>query len=834
MAKKPRKKTASPSSDPSPSVRPPLWHKSWFPAAVFAVLSAVYFAGFVASNDVILGLDVGSDYHRGKESLGEKIDQIEPDKWNDRLGGYPHYEGLRPQFFPTQLVALFSSYHRHLGWRYVLTVFLAGLAMYGYMRQVGVGPGPAIWCGVAYMSAPTFLSFPFAGHYAKMAIIAFYPLMCLLVERGMERPRLLYAAGLGALIALGIYAPHPQMLYHALWGLGFYFLYKLVVAWRKGGTAAQLLRKTGFFTLAIALGLGLGAEGLYPSYNHTRIESKRAAGPEDGGKSAAERLAFARSWSLHLEEVGSLVIPEFGGFSNGRQERYYWGRNAAKLNSEYFGILVVLLALVAVPDMRRRPFLFFMGGSFLLFLAYCLGGNTPVHWLFYLLVPGVEVLRTPGMAAFLFAFPACVLGGKALERLSSAGDEEGAALRRRVVRVGGVLTGLALLTALVPQAVTDAWIGLFYSDIAPLKRQILAAGYDWLARGALIVALVCGAGASLLFLRTRQQLGPGLLIVALCLLSLVDTWRIDRQFLHYVNPARYPDKRLDNPRTVAFLAEGGLARVLPLPSYNLLDNPGYHLDGVPLVTGFHDFTMRRYDRLLGYMGTVEQLFQAKFSGREIPYSDQQILESLRPLLNVLNGGYVVVPREVELEAPGFPLVWDAEGFRIYRNETARPWFYLVPSYRLVGGEDEAVELLVQGQVDLARTVILEEKPPFAVDSTRTAVQDGLQQLEYDLRQGYLKVRTQSDGPRMLVVSENYHPHWHAYVDGQAVETYRANYLWQGVFVGAGEHEIELRYESSPVHKARTVSLLSLLVVMGLVGWEYGRSRRRGAPEATPG
>ncbi|NKB69940.1 MAG: hypothetical protein GKR89_22940 [Candidatus Latescibacteria bacterium] len=795
-------------------------------------MSAVYFAGFIASNDVIVGLDAGSDYHRGKESLLEKVDLFEPDKWNNRLGGYPHYEGLRPQFFPTQLVALFTSYHRHLGWRYILTVFIAGLAMYGYMRQVGVSRGPALWSGVAYMSAPTFLSFPFAGHYAKMAIIALFPLMCLLVERGMERPRLLYAAGLGVLIALGIYAPHPQMLYHALWGLGFYFLFKLVVSWRRGGAPKQLLAKTGFFSLAVALGLGLGAEGLYPSYNHTRLESKRASAPEAGGKSAEERLAFARSWSLHGEEIGSLVIPEFGGYSNSRQEHYYWGRNAAKLNSEYFGVLVVLLALVAVPDMRRRPLLLYMGGSFVLFLTYCLGGNTPIHGLFYLLVPGVEVLRTPGMAAFLFAFPACVLGGQALERL--VGVEDGTVMRRRVVRVGGVLTGLALLVALAPQAMTDAWIGLFYSDIAPAKRQVLAAGYSWLARGGLIVAVVCGVGTGLLFLRTRQQLSIGLLIAGLCALTLVDTWRIDWQFLRYVEPARYSDKRLENSRTVAFLQQADLARVLPLPSYDLLDQPGYHLEGVPLVTGFHDFTMRRYDRILGYMGTVEQLYRAKFSGREVPYSDGQILESLRPLLNLLNGGYVAVPREVELAAPGWPAVWEGERLRLYRNETARPWFYLVPSYRQVESEDEAVEMLVQGRVDLGRTVVLENTPPFTADSTRTAVGDQVQRLVYDLRQGMIKLRTQSDGPRILVASENYHPHWRAYVDGEAVETYRANYLWQGVFVEAGEHEVELRYESAAVQASRTVSLCSLLAVVGIVGWDYRRKRRQRGAEATPG
>ena len=49
---------------------------------------------------------------------------------------------------------------------------------------------------------------------------------------------------------------------------------------------------------------------------YTRAESKRATGDEVGGKTAEEQLASAQSWSLHPEEVASLVVPEFGGYDD--------------------------------------------------------------------------------------------------------------------------------------------------------------------------------------------------------------------------------------------------------------------------------------------------------------------------------------------------------------------------------------------------------------------------------------------------------------------------------------------------------------------------------------
>ena len=48
------------------------------------------------------------------------------------------------------------------------------------------------------MSAPTFLAFPLAGHYAKMGVIAFFPWIIWALERALAQRRLIYwAAGRG-------------------------------------------------------------------------------------------------------------------------------------------------------------------------------------------------------------------------------------------------------------------------------------------------------------------------------------------------------------------------------------------------------------------------------------------------------------------------------------------------------------------------------------------------------------------------------------------------------------------------------------------------------------
>ncbi len=816
------KKTPGPTAPPSATAidsGTSLWHRPWFPAALFLLLSLVYFSEFIFSGKIVFGSDVGTDYHRGTSSLSAKLGELSQPMWSERMGGFPEGEGLRWQYFPTFPVYLFTTFQRHIGWRYILTVCLAGLAMYLYLRQLGISRSAAIWAGVAYMSAPTFLAFPYAGHYAKMAVIALFPLMGLMIERGMDEGRPLYFAGLALLVAAGIYSPHLQMLYYALWGAGFYLLFKLYQLHRAGTSRPILAQRTGLFALAIVLGLGVGAEGLFPSFFYTRSESKRAAGEQ--GRSPEEQLEFARSWALHPEEVGSLVVPEFGGYSDPKAEKnYYWGRNALKLNSEYFGILVLLLALLALPRLKGQSRLAFMGLLFLFALGYALGPHTPVHWLFYQLAPGAKVLRTPGMIAFLFAFPACVLAAHSLHRLL----EGEAGLDRRLLICGGALTGLALLLALAPGALTGMWISLFYGDIAPHKSQILAAGLDWLSRGSLIVAAVAGVGTGLLYLRAQGRLATGWLLAGLIGLTLVDTWRIDRVFLKYEDPARHTDIRQENPRTVEFIKrDNQLWRVFPLPDYSILDSPGYHLYGIPGVSGFHDFTLQRYDRLLQEIAPVSSYLGAKYyRGQQVPYSDEQLLEAIHPLLNLLSARYIAAPGGIEINSPSFPLAFKGEQYLLYENPTALPWHSLVPTAQVVS-QDEAFSLLKEGKVDLRSTVLLEKEPPGSLGGGDPA-RDEVERQVYDLAGGRVSLKTRSEGPRLLLIAENFFPNWQATVDGQPAEILRANYVWQTVYLPAGEHQVELRYHSRAVSLSRWAALLSLLVVVGVGAWDWRRGR----------
>ncbi|MDA0745018.1 MAG: hypothetical protein O2954_00745 [bacterium] len=792
--KRPNPRTKqSHSSSTSPLERfQPFLSTTWAPIIFFALLSIVYFTGFVFTDNVMVGQDTGSEYHAGEEPFLQKVKDLEPANWTRYLGGTPMTGARMPQYFPLHIISLFTSHHRYLGWRYFFAMFSAGYFMYLCIRGFNLRPLTALFSGVAYASTPTLLTFIFAGQEAKMLVIALFPLMVWGLYRGLLTGRPIYFLLLSAGIGAGIYTPHLQMLYYGLWGLGILFLFQVLHLHRLEKNTAATLRRSLFSAGAVCLGLAIGAVGTFPQYWYTKTQSRRAVQPEGEGKG----LEYAQSWALHPEEIASLIIPEFVHFFDpAQQENHYWGRNPLKLNSEYFGIIVLFFAALALARTRKDPRVQLLLALFLLSLAFSLGPHTPLHGLLYRFVPGMKVLRVPGMIAFLFAFPACVLAAIGLDRL--LGEPDPSSQFQRNLAIGsGIAGGLLLLVALAPGAALSLWTGVFWSDIPSSKLQIAQANLPNLSRGALTAAALITLLYFLVRKRTQGSLSPALLVVLLLPLMLFDTWRIDKSFLVYTDPNRQPPPEQMYPDVFNFFNRNqDLYRVLflsPLP----VPIPGKdmgmrtYIDKVT-VDHHEPFSVLRYDRII----------------------QGETLQNLA-ILNLLNTKYIVSRQALQ----GLPEALSANGLYIYQNELALPWFYLAPQYTVETDEIRILQHLSNPEFPPTQTAILETEPPgFTPDPDPDLQTDRLELLSYKEREGHIELQVSSQGPRLLVISENYHPFWNVYVDGKIEPLLRANYVWKAVALRAGEHRVEFRFRDPIAVACRWISLLSTLgLIIGIV------------------
>jgi hypothetical protein len=80
-------------------------------------------------------------------------------------------------------------------------------------------------------------------------------------------------------------------------------------------------------------------------------------------------------------------------------------------------------------------------------------------------------------------------------------------------------------------------------------------------------------------------------------------------------------------------------------------------------------------------------------------------------------------------------------------------------------------------------------------------------------------------PSMLVLSEIFYPGWHAYVDGAAANVLRADWNLRAVPVPAGSHQVELRFEPTPLYRGAVVTAITLLIALGLMIWPVATRTR---------
>ena len=335
--------------------------------------------------------------------------------WNPYIFcGMPFVDAFHGDIFylPTFILKMILPLTRALGWGLILHIYLAGIFAYICARGFGLSRVASAFAGVSYMFAGYLVSLVAPGHDGKIFVTTLFPLAFHFLNRGTATFKLKWFLLLGLTIALIILTPHPQMAYFTLWGLGGFFLYRLVFMLRDKVGNVKAALSAAMFVLAILIGLFGSAIQFYPGYKYIQEFSPRA-GDGAEGRSGYE---WATSWSMHLEELVGQFIPFFAGVDDRKAEGGYWGRNSFKDNTEYTGFFPLFLGVIGIALWRRRETWFLLGMAAFA-LIYALGGTTPFFYIFYAVIPNVSKMRAPSMIMFLFSFSFAMLAAFGIDAL---------------------------------------------------------------------------------------------------------------------------------------------------------------------------------------------------------------------------------------------------------------------------------------------------------------------------------------------------------------------------------------------------------------------------------
>ena len=156
-------------------------------------------------------------------------------------------------------------------------------------------------------------------------------------------------------------------------------------------------------------------------------------------------------------------------------------------------------------------------------------------------------------------------------------------------------------------------------------------------------------------------------------------------------------------------------------------------------------------------------------------------------------------------------------------------------YEAVLAQDDAAaaEVLKAEPEDVGRRVVLSaiENPPLT-SSKMEQIDDGgggevtaVSLVAYEANQSTWNVSTPQNG--YLFVSDAYYPGWHAYLDQQPTELYRANIAFRAVYLPAGIHTVSFKYEPTSILAGEIISGLSLLLALLLIGFALNSGRQTG-------
>ena len=642
-------------------------HSRWRPlfadlaaASTLLSLSVLFFwrLFFDAASIPRGGGDLVSQLYPAYSLIAQALRDGDFPLWNPFLfSGMPLQADVQSSvFYPPN--ALFFLLDSRFGYRALelLVVFhfaFASCAMYGMCRYFKLSRLASLLGAITFAYSGFMVAH--LGHYNMVAAAVWLPLQLLLLDRVLRSASIAAGVGLACILAISFFAGHPQITLYVMTAIAIYVVF-FVVQVGRSKTTRGLIWNVSIVPAWLLLAAALVAVQVLPSLELLQHTLRADITYEEAIQFQAEPATLIM-----------LVIPHwFGPHSSD-----FWGPSSLTETFGYLGGSALILAGAAVVVSRHRLVLF--AGFLCLFgIMAAMGSHTPVHGWLFSLVPGFDVVRSPGRLLYLFNFAAAILAALGLDAFLTH-------YRLRLKNIWKISlvasTPLAIvLLALMVQVGSDGWGRPELHAVTTSLNSTLMTGL-----------LLCLAGV-FFFLTTQGRLTPtlgGLSIAAVVFLDLLVAG--SRMHPTHANLT----EGFEHDRIVNFLKQdGGLYRVDSVTGISNIVQPNFgNIHQTPGVWG-----LPTPFSLADYYWYWKKHIPGRSSG----------------LYDFLNAKYVIAKKDVELDWNKFrPVYTDDSILNIYLNTKALPRFFLVSSAVHVPNQEAALRAIKDPDFDPRHTVVIE-------------------------------------------------------------------------------------------------------------------------------
>lgn len=781
---------------------------------LFAISSYVYFFPLLEGKG-LKQHDIEQFKGSAQEIIEHRAKTGEDTYWtNSMFGGMPTY--LISPSYPGNKLKLIDRL-LHFPKRPAGFIFVTLLGFYILLLVLRVNPWLSIVGAFAYALSSYFFIVIAAGHNAKIHAIAYVAPMIagmILAFRGK------YLGGLalfGLFLGLNLGAGHVQITYYAGFVIAAMAIAYLIEA-IKQKDYIPYLKSVGVLAIAGILALGANFSRLYYTYDYGKDSIR---GPSELSSREEDRTTgldkeYATAWSYGKMETFNLLIPNLMGgssmgdlgtdshtykylVSNGvpqgqarqiaKSLPVYWGPQPMTSGPVYIGAIVIFLFVLGLFALKG-PMKWAVLAVTILSIALAWGRNLmPLTDFFLHYIPGYNKFRTVSMILYIAEFTMPFLGFMAIKQLWD-GELSKEKFINSLKWSLGIVGGICLIFIALGGAILhfEAEMDMRYIEAGYPEQlfEALRADRQALMRADAfrsLVFVVLAAATLLAFY--LKKLKPVYFIVALGVLIVSDMWVVNRRYLNSSNFE--PIKKIDVPFSPSRADNQILAdttmyfRVfnLTVSPFNDASTSYFHKS----IGGYHGAKMRRYQELI----------------------DHHLVKQNQAALNMLNTRYLITQ--------------GGDGPRAVFNPEALGNAWFVQNVITVENADEEIDALTgfnpanQAVVDKRFEHMLQHTDYSSDDTT-----DYINLTSYSANKLVYKYRASK--PRFAVFSEIYYSKgWQAYVDGEPVDHFRANYVLRAMVLPEGEREIVFVFKPKFVRTGFAIDLLSsILIIVTVLGW----------------
>lgn len=821
---------------------------------LFALLSFVYFfpadieGRMLFQHDTAAGVGIGQEAKEYYEQTGERT------RWtNSVFGGMPTYQ-ISPSYDSNKPLQWVQKVYQLFLPSYVCLTFILMLGFYILLRAFGLSVWLSTLGGILWAFSSYFFILISAGHIWKFITLAYIPPTLagiVLAYRG----RLLAGGVVAALfVALQIASNHVQMSYYFLFVILFIVGAYFEKAWREK-TLPQFFRASAVLVAAALIGVAANLSNLYHTYTYSKETMRGKSELVQTGEAAKQTSGgldrdYITQWSYGVGETWTLLVPNFKGGasvplsqSETAMEKanpmysslynsltQYFGDQPMTAGPVYVGAFVLFLFLLGC-FIVKGPLKWALIGATLFSIALSWGKNfMPLTDFFIDYVPMYNKFRAVSSILVIAEFTIPLLAVFALKKIL----EEPQVLRDKVaLGVSSVLTlGVSFLLWMAPGSFSAGFIP---AQEAQMLQQAVDGGMipaselnGILAnlgemRAALVQAdalrsfLIIAIGLLLLMLYATGKLRQSLTVGGIAVLCLVDLWSVNKR---YLNDGQFVPKSVQTttfnktPTDETILKDPALDyRVLNLASntFNESNTSYWHKS----VGGYHPAKLRRYQEMIERHIAPEM--QAAYSEIARAGGEMDSVDASKfRVLNMLNTRYFILPAGQQGQT--VPIL----------NPYAYGNAWFVDRVQYVDNANEEIDAL--HTADPAGTAVVDARFKEVLKGLTESHRDSLSTIRLtSYEPNRLVYETRNSGDAVAVFSEIYYPDgWQVTVDGQPATLGRADYILRALYLPAGEHTVEMRFDPQSLHVTEGIAYTALaLMVVGIMAVTW-RQRKKTA------